>query len=187
MLQLLSHQEPGAFGDAGMIVTDDASVAERLRMLRNYGEEAKYRSRLDGFNSRLDEVHAAILRVKLRHLEEWIADRRRWAALYADLLAGAPVTLPVEPALARHGYHLYVVRSLRRDVLLRHLQSRGIGTSVHYPTPVHLQPAYAALGYSEGSFPEAERACKEVLSLPLYPELTEDEVRCVAAAVRAAV
>lgn len=176
----------GACGDAGMIVTNDVGVAERLRMLRNYGEEAKYRSRVHGFNSRLDELHAAILRVKLRHLEEWIGERRRWAALYADLLADAPVTLPVEPTLGRHGYHLYVVRSARRDALQRHLQSRGIGTIVHYPTPVHRQPAYAALGDGDGSLPEAERACTEVLSLPLYPELTEAEVRRVADSVRSA-
>jgi len=174
----------GACGDAGIVVTSDGGVAERLRMLRNYGEEAKYRSRVHGFNSRLDQLHAAILRVKLRHLEEWIGERRRWAALYADLLADAPVTLPVEPTLGRYGYHLYVVRSARRDALQRHLQSRGVGTIVHYPTPVHRQPAYAALGDGDGSFPEAERACTEVLSLPLYPELTEAEVRRVADAVR---
>jgi dTDP-4-amino-4,6-dideoxygalactose transaminase len=176
----------GACGDAGMVVTNDTGVAEQLRMLRNYGEEAKYRSRTDGFNSRLDELHAAMLRVKLRHLEEWIAERRRRAALYTELLGDAPLTLPAEPALGRHAYHLYVVRSARRDALQHHLQSRGIGTIVHYPTPVHLQPAYAALGYGDGSFPEAEPACAEVLSLPLYPELTEAEVRRIAEAVRSA-
>ena len=176
----------GACGDAGMVVTNDAGVAERLRMLRNYGEEAKYRSRTDGFNSRLDELQAAILRVKLRHLEEWIAERRRWARLYAELLADAPVTLPAEAALSRHVYHLYVVRSARRDDLQNYLQSRGIATIVHYPTPVHRQPAYVALGYDEGSLPEAERACAEVLSLPLYPELSEAEVRRIAEAVRSA-
>jgi len=153
-------------------------------MLRNYGEEAKYRSRTDGFNSRLDELQAAILRVKLRHLEEWIAERRRWARLYAELLADAPVTLPAEAALGRHVYHLYAVRSARRDDLQNYLQSRGIATIVHYPTPVHRQPAYVGLGYDEGSFPEAERACAEVLSLPLYPELCEAEVRRIAEVVR---
>ena len=176
----------GACGDAGMVVTNDADVAERLRMLRNYGEEAKYRSRTDGFNSRLDELQAAILRVKLRHLEEWIAERRRWARLYAELLADAPVTLPTEPARGRHVYHLYVVRSRRRDDLQNYLQSRGIATIVHYPTPVHRQPAYVALGYDEGGLPEAEHACGEVLSLPLYPELSEAEVRRVAEVVRSA-
>jgi dTDP-4-amino-4,6-dideoxygalactose transaminase len=176
----------GACGDAGMVVTNDADVAERLRMLRNYGEEAKYRSRMDGFNSRLDELHAAMLRVKLRHLDGWLAERRRWALLYAELLADAAVTLPSEPALGRHAYHLYVVRASDRDALRHHLQRRGIGTIVHYPTPVHRQPAYEALGYGDGSFPEAERACAEVLSLPLYPELTEAEVRCIAEAVRSA-
>ena len=176
----------GACGDAGIVVTNDAGVAERLRMLRNYGEQSKYCSRTDGFNSRLDELQAAMLRVKLRHLEEWIRERRQRAALYTELLAAEPIALPLEPPGERHGYHLYVVRSPHRDALQSHLQSRGIATIVHYPTPVHRQPAYLALGHAGGSFPEAERACAEVLSLPLYPELTEAEVRRVAEAVRSA-
>jgi len=176
----------GACGDAGMVVTDDADVAAQLKMLRNYGEEAKYRNRRDGVNSRLDEIQAAILRVKLRHLDAWTAERRRWAARYADLLADARLRLPREAPAVRHGYHLYVVRSPRRDALRCLLQQQGIATAVHYPTPVHLQPAYATLGYGAGSFPVAERACTEVLSLPLYPELTEEEIGRVAAALHAA-
>lgn len=175
----------GAYGDAGMVVTDDAGVAERVRMLRNYGEEAKYVNRLPGVNSRLDELQAAMLRVKLRHLDEWVARRRHLASLYDRLLTDAPVARPVEVGPARHGYHLYVIRSPRRDALQRHLRERGIGTGVHYPVPAHCQPAYRHLGYAEGEFPCAERACREVLSLPLYPELTEDELRHVAAAVGA--
>ena len=175
----------GAYGDAGMVVTDDPAAAEQVRMLRSYGEEAKYANRVVGVNSRLDELQAAMLRVKLRHLDGWVAARRRLAALYDQLLAGAPVTRPVEMDPARHGYHLYVVRSPRRDALQQHLRAQGIATSVHYPVPVHRQPAYQHLGYAEGDFPCAERACREVLSLPLYPELTEDELRHVAAAVSA--
>ena len=173
----------GAHGDAGMVVTDDAQGAERVRMLRNYGEEAKYRNRVPGVNSRLDELQAAMLRVKLRHLDEWVSARRRLASLYDQLLVDAPVTRPVEVGRARHGYHLYVIRSPRRDALQQHLRERGIGTSIHYPVPAHRQPAYHHLGYTEGQFPCAERACREVLSLPLYPELTEGELRYVATAV----
>ncbi len=173
----------GAYGDAGMVVTDDAGVAERVRMLRNYGEEAKYQNCIEGVNSRLDEIHAAILRAKLKHLAEWVAARRRLAQLYGELLAQAPVALPAEAPPARHSYHLYVLRSVRRDGLQKHLRDNGIGTSIHYPMPVHFQKAYRHLGYKEGDLPQAERACREVLSLPLYPELTEEEVRYVASAV----
>jgi dTDP-4-amino-4,6-dideoxygalactose transaminase len=173
----------GAYGDAGMVVTDDPAVAERVRRLRNYGEEAKYQNSLEGFNSRLDEIQAAILRAKLKHLEEWVAARRRLAQLYGELLAQAPVALPAETPPSRHSYHLYVIRSVRRDGLQKHLRDTGIGTSTHYPMPVHFQKAYRHLGYTEGDFPQAERACQEILSLPLYPEMTEDEVRYVASAV----
>jgi len=173
----------GAYGDAGMVVTDDAEVAERVRMLRNYGEEAKYQNRMEGVNSRLDEIHAAVLRAKLKHLEEWVTARRRLARLYGKLLAQAPVALPAEMPSVRHSYHLYVVRSTQRDGLQKHLRDNGIGTSIHYPMPVHFQKAYRHLGYTEGDFPQAERACREVLSLPLYPELTEEEVQYVASAV----
>ncbi len=173
----------GAYGDAGMVVTDDGEVAERVRMLRNYGEEAKYQNCIEGFNSRLDEIHAAILRAKLKHLEEWVATRRQQARLYDEILAQAPVAPPAERPPARHSYHLYVVRSARRDALQKHLQDSGIGTSIHYPMPVHFQKAYRHLGYTAGDFPQAERACQEVLSLPLYPELTEEEMRYVASAV----
>jgi len=175
----------GAYGDAGMVVTDDAQVAERVRMLRNYGEEAKYQNRVPGVNSRLDEIQAAVLRVKLRHLDGWVAARRRLASLYDRLLADAPVAPPVEVGPARHGYHLYVIRSARRDALQWHLRERGVGTSIHYPVPAHRQPAYRHLEYAEGDFPCAEWACRQVLSLPLYAELTEEELRHVAAAVTA--
>lgn len=174
----------GAYGDAGMVVTNDPQIAERVRMLRNYGEEAKYENRVEGVNSRLDEIQAAALRVKLRHLDEWVAARRRLAARYDALLAEAPVLRPVEMKPARHCYHLYVIRSPRRDALRQHLQKRGVATSVHYPTPVHRQAAYRHLEYAEGDLPCAEWACRQVLSLPLYPELTEDELEHVATAVK---
>jgi len=174
----------GAYGDAGVVVTDDAEVADRIRMLRNYGEAAKYQNCVEGVNSRLDEIHAAILLAKLKHLAEWVATRRRLAQLYEELLAQAPVTLPTEMSPGRHSYHLYVVRSTRRDNLQQHLRDNGIGTSIHYPMPVHFQKAYRHLGYVKGDFPQAERACQEVLSLPLYPELTEEEVGYVASVIR---
>jgi len=173
----------GAYGDAGMVVTDDPEVAKRVRMLRNYGEEAKYDNRVEGVNSRLDELQAAVLRVKLRHLDEWLEARRRLAARYDTLLDDTRVTRPIEMKPARHSYHLYVIRSARRDALRRHLEEQGIGTAIHYPMPVHRQPAYGHLGHVEGEFPFAESACRQVLSLPLYPDLTDDELWQVAAAV----
>jgi dTDP-4-amino-4,6-dideoxygalactose transaminase len=169
----------GAYGDAGMVVTDNEEVARGVRMLRNYGEEAKYQNSVEGFNSRLDELQAAVLRVKLPHLEEWVAARRRLARLYGELLAPTPLALPAEMPSARHCYHLYVVRSPSRDRLRQYLQANGIGTSVHYPLPIHFQKAYRHLGYAPGTFPEAEGATQEILSLPLYPELTEEAVRYV--------
>jgi len=174
----------GAYGDAGMVVTNEDGIAARLRMLRNYGEEAKYRNRLAGFNSRLDELQAALLRAKLPYLDERVATRRRLARLYGDLLAGLPLRLPPDKPAARHSFHLYAVRSSRRDELQAHLRAHGVETAVHYPIPVHLQEAYQWLGYRQGDFPCAERACREVLSLPLYPELAEDEVEYVASVIR---
>jgi dTDP-4-amino-4,6-dideoxygalactose transaminase len=174
----------GANGDAGIVVTDNEEVARHVRMLRNYGEEAKYQNRIHGFNSRLDEMQAAILRAKLVHLPAWVAARRRHAHLYGELLCETGLTLPIESALAEHSYHLYVVRSKNRDGLRRHLEEQGIGTTVHYPTPIHHQPAYRDLGYRNGDIPGAERAAREVLSLPLYPELTEEEVRRVCSVIR---
>lgn len=174
----------GAYGDAGMVVTNCDELAERVRMLRNYGEEAKYRNRIRGINSRLDELQAAILRVKLAHLEEWIDARRGHARLYGELLGQTGLVLPVEVPPARHSYHLFVIRSPDRDRLRQHLEENGIGTSIHYPMPIHYQQAYRDLGYSKGDFPHAERSSREVLSLPLYPDLSEEEVRCVGSVLR---
>jgi dTDP-4-amino-4,6-dideoxygalactose transaminase len=172
----------GALGDGGAVVTDDDDLAAGVRRLRNYGEESKYVNVVPGFNSRLDELQAAILRVKLPHLERWNAERRRIAALYDDLLSDAPALVPPVPGEG-HVYHLYVVRSADRDGMRERLGRAGIGTAVHYPTPVHRQAAYADGARAAGSLAETERLAGEVLSLPAYPGLAEDAVREVAAAL----
>jgi dTDP-4-amino-4,6-dideoxygalactose transaminase len=180
----------GAYGDAGAVATDDPELAQRLVMLRNYGWDPdparRYYSLTKGVNSRLDELQAAVLSVKLRHLDAGNERRRALAGLYGELLGGIPgLTLPDEQPWGRHVYHLYVIRAPRRDALHAHLRARGVGAQIHYPEPVHRQQAYADLGYGAGSLPETERACTEILSLPLYPELAEEDVRYVAQAIRA--
>jgi len=176
----------GAYGDGGAVTTNDAALAERLCMLRNYGEERRYYHTVKGYNSRLDEIQAAILRVKLKHLDEWNEARRQHAAAYQARLQGVSAILaPREAPWATHIYHLFVIRASRRDGLRSHLTQCGIGTQLHYPIPIHLQPAYAELGLGEGAFPEAERACNEVLSLPMYPELPIAAVDRVAEAIAA--
>jgi dTDP-3-amino-3,4,6-trideoxy-alpha-D-glucose transaminase len=170
----------GACGDGGIVITNDQGLAEQVRLLRQYGWRERYISSLKGLNSRLDELQAAILRVKLRHLEEWNERRRLLARLYNERLAGSGVIIPHEPEDAAHVYHLYVVRHPRRDELQAFLREQGIGSLIHYPVPVHLQPAYRDLGHQAGAFPSAEAAAREVLSLPLYPELCEEEAAMVA-------
>jgi dTDP-4-amino-4,6-dideoxygalactose transaminase len=173
----------GAAGDAGIVVTNSETLAARVRSLRNYGETRRYHTVESGYNSRLDEIQAAILRAKLPLLDAWNARRRALAARYADLLAETPLLLPLERPGARHAFHLYVVRSPHRDALQTHLNAHGIGTCIHYPVPIHLQPAYQSLGYQPGDFPIAEQACREVLSLPLHPELLDAEQDAVAQAI----
>ncbi len=168
----------GASGDGGAVTTDDPELADRLRLLRNYGQRKRYYHESKGFNSRLDEIQAAILRVKLRHLNRWNEARRAKARLYDSLLQ--EVVRPAEAGYARHVYHLYVIRSRRRDELQRFLAERGIGTLIHYPVPVHLQEAYQDLGLSRGTFPSTERCAEEILSLPLYPELPDEQIAEVA-------
>lgn len=173
----------GALGDGGAVTTSDAQLAERLRRLRQYGWEQKYVSvEPGGHNSRLDEIQAAVLRVKLHHLDAWNAARRERAGWYGGLLSGAPLDVPTdEPG---HVYHLYVACSPERDDLRTHLRAAGIGTDIHYPLPAHMQPAWApAVG--QVALPETERLVQQVLSLPLYPELTRSEVERVASAVLA--
>jgi dTDP-4-amino-4,6-dideoxygalactose transaminase len=174
----------GAYGDGGMVVTDDGALAHKVRLLRQYGWEKRYVSSLRGLNSRLDELQAAILRVKLRHLDGWNEARRARAQLYDELLAGSGVATPTEMGYGRHVYHLYVVRCPHRDALKDYLAEHGVGTGIHYPVPIHLQAAYRDLGYRRGDFPVTEACADEILSLPMYPELREDEVKEVVRLVK---
>jgi len=165
----------GAYGEAGMITTSDSEIAKQCRMLRDHGQNAKYYHAVMGVNGRLDEIQAAILKVKLPHLDEWIEKRRNIAEAYN---AGLPPQLikPVEMPWAKHVYHLYVIRTTERDRLKEWLESKGIGTGMHYPVPVHLQEAWRQYGGEEYSLPVTEKITKEILSLPMYPELSEEEV-----------
>jgi dTDP-4-amino-4,6-dideoxygalactose transaminase len=172
----------GAYGDGGMIVTNDDRTAEKLRLLRNYGQRTKYDHSIAGTNSRLDTVQAAILRVKLPHLDAWNAARRRHADAYAGRLSKA-VHTPSAAADVEHIYHLYVIETGRRDGLQQQLRAREVATGIHYPVPVHLQEACADLGYHAGDFPVTERAAGRMLSLPMYPELTAAQIDYVAEAV----
>ena len=177
----------GAFGDGGLVVTQDDELAEKVRMLRAHGSKPKYYHHLVGTNSRLDAIQAAILRVKLPHLDKWIEARRNIANIYDSLLGKVEkVKIPYRASYSYHTFHQYTLRILngQRDELRSYLKEKGIGTGIYYPLPVHLQPVLKPFGYMEGDFPEAEKACKEVLSLPMWPELTEDEARYVAQTVK---
>ena len=178
----------GAYGDAGMVVTNDREFAARVRQIANHGGGTnKYDNVVVGTNSRLDTLQAAVLRVKLRHLDRWNAERRERVKAYATALAGVPgLVLPTERAGARSAWHLYTVRSDDRDALQAHLRAEGIATAVHYPRPIHLQPAMAPAGGRPGDLPVSEASSREVLSLPLYPELPLDAVARVARGVRTA-
>jgi dTDP-4-amino-4,6-dideoxygalactose transaminase len=173
----------GAAGDGGMVVTNDAALAERVDVLRRQGSKRKYHAELPGYNSRLDTLQAAILRVKFKHLGAWNQKRQRLAHAYRAALAGLPLVLPSAVAGTSHVYHQFTVRTPRRDALAEHLKARGIGTMVYYPVPLHLQPLYSGLGYGPGSFPESERAAQEVLSLPMGPELDEAGLQQVVSAI----
>ncbi|HJZ66075.1 MAG TPA: DegT/DnrJ/EryC1/StrS family aminotransferase [Candidatus Acidoferrum sp.] len=172
----------GAAGDAGMIVTDSAELDARLRTLRNHGQASRYISTEPGWNSRLDEIQAAILRVKLRYLPTWQQARQANAGKYSNLLAGVKgIRTPVVPGGYEHVFHQYTIRSDRRDALHKFLSDRKIGSTVYYPVPLHLQPLYSSLGYKLGDFPSAEHVASEILSLPMYPELSEEKIGRVAA------
>src|SRR6266446_6464145 len=174
----------GAYGDAGMIVTNSAEMDTRLRTLRNHGQSSRYSSVEPGWNSRLDEIQAAILRVKLRYLREWERARRSHAATYTRLLAPvSAVRTPHIPAGYEHVFHQYTIRVPRRDELQKFLNERKIGNAVYYPVPLHLQPIYAKIGHGKGTFPRAESAAEEVLSLPMFPELRERQVQSVVEAI----
>jgi dTDP-4-amino-4,6-dideoxygalactose transaminase len=174
----------GAYGDAGMVVTNDDDVAARVRKLRDHGQPQKYIHEMVGYGERLDTLQAAILGVKLRYLEAWTARRRQIAGRYRDLLAALPLRLPYESPDAGAVHSVFVIRTPDRDRLSVHLGSHGIATAVHYPVPLHLQPAFAEFGYRAGDCPRAERAATEVLSLPMYAELTDAQVDRIAAAIR---
>lgn len=167
----------GAIGDGGAVTTRDPELADRIRVLRNYGSRVKYHNEIRGFNSRLDELQAAILREKLKKLDEWNSRRTAIASAYLEQLKGVPLVLPTVPDWADPVWHLFVVRTPQRDALQKHLADQGIGTMIHYPIPPHLQPAYTDLGYGEGAFPVSERIHREVLSLPMGPHLTEEQVK----------
>jgi dTDP-4-amino-4,6-dideoxygalactose transaminase len=175
----------GAYGDGGMVVTDDPEIAGRVDVLRRQGGKTKYYHEVLGFNSRLDEMQAALLRVKLGYLDGWQARRRRVAARYDELLGALDVVTPFVRPGVTHVYHQYTVRVPHRDELRQFLKERGISTMIYYPLPLHLQKLYHELGYVEGSLPTSEQAGREVLSLPMYPELTDEQIQAVVEAIGA--
>jgi dTDP-4-amino-4,6-dideoxygalactose transaminase len=176
----------GALGDAGAVTTNDADLAHKVQVLRNYGSQQKYYNEVVGYNSRLDELQGALLRVKLPHLPEWTRQRQQVAAWYNQYLAGiADLRSPIVAEGATHVYHLYVVHTPQRAALQQHLTAQGIGSMIHYPVPPHLQQAYQAFGFAPGSFPIAEELANTCLSLPMWPGMTEAHVAAVAAAIRA--
>ncbi len=169
----------GAFGEGGALVTNNAEYAKRAKSLREHGSTVRYYHDEVGFNYRMEGIQGAVLGIKLKHLEKWTRERQRVAKRYQELLAGTPLQLPQEPAYAESVWHLYVVRHPRRDELKAHLEANGVGCALHYPLPLHLQKCYANLGYKTGDFPIAEKAGRECLSLPIYPELTDAQIQRV--------
>lgn len=174
----------GAFGDGGAVVTNNKELADQIKMLRNYGQREKYHHQMLGYNKRLDTLQAAILRVKLKHLEVWNQKRRENAALYTKLLSDTKLVTPYVPDHVKPVYHLYVIRSAQRNKLQNHLKNNNVSTGIHYPVPIHLQEAYSSLGIEQGSFPITEQYANEVLSLPMYPELTEEQINFVVRQVK---
>jgi dTDP-4-amino-4,6-dideoxygalactose transaminase len=174
----------GAYGDAGAVTGNDAQLLEKVRSLRNHGRTTKYEHSTIGYGERIDALQAAILDVKLPHLEQWTAARRAHAQLYDQMLQDEDLVTPVEAANVRHVYHLYVIRTKYRDALLAHLYANGVGAGIHYPVPVHRQKAYAHLGYGNLGLPVTEQVAAEVLSLPLYPELSQEQIGYVVDTVR---
>jgi dTDP-4-amino-4,6-dideoxygalactose transaminase len=175
----------GAYGDGGMVVTNDSKIADSLKMLRNYGQSQKYHHQLKGFNRRLDTLQASVLRVKLKYIDQWNAARRRHARLYNKGLNESGLILPIEAEGRDSIFHLYVVRTDQREQLQKGLQQAGISTGIHYPIPIHLQPAYEDLGYQRGDFPVTEQFAEQILSLPMYPELSGSAIEQTVAAVQA--
>jgi len=174
----------GAYGDGGVVVTNDQSIAEKIAMLRNYGQKVKYEHIFLAYNRRLDSVQAAVLRVKLRRLDQWNSLRREHAALYDRLLKDSSVVTPAVADHAEHVYHLYVIRTERRKELMDLLDKNRIAAGLHYPVPIHLQQAYSDLGYSRGDFPVTEQFAEKILSLPMYPELPDEYIECVCQCIK---
>jgi dTDP-4-amino-4,6-dideoxygalactose transaminase len=177
----------GCFGDGGAVTTDDDQLADRVRLLRNYGSRRKYENEVIGYNSRLDDLQATVLRIKLRHLDEWNQRRSALAKRLSEDLAELELTLPVVPDYADPVWHLFVVRSAKRDQLLKDLENSGVATQIHYPIPPHMQQAYSGLGFKEGAFPISELIHSQVLSLPMGPHLDECQIDRVVNSVRHAV
>lgn len=174
----------GGYGDGGIVLTDNKKYYERLLLLRNYGEKRKYHHRVKGKNSRLDEIQAAILRIKLRYLDNWNEERRRIAIFYKEQLRDTDIVLPTEKEGMKHVYHLFVIRTKKRDNLQKYLKEKGIFTSIHYPIPIHLQEAYKGLGNKKGDFPVTEKYAREVLSLPIFNGITEKDVKNVSTQIK---
>jgi dTDP-4-amino-4,6-dideoxygalactose transaminase len=175
----------GAYGEGGLVSTDNEAYARKVRMLRDWGAEKKYHHVLKGYNFRLEGIQGAVLRVKLNYLEKWTEQRRSAAARYDALFAGSGIVTPAALAHNRHVYHIYAIRTTKRQAWQDALNAQGIQTGIHYPIPVHLLPAYADLGYKAGDFPHTEKAANEVLSLPMFPEITPEQIETVAKAVLA--
>ncbi len=174
----------GAYGEGGAVVSSDPRMLQQMRMLRDWGSSRRYEHAIKGFNYRMDGIQGAILRVKMKFIEAWTEARRSRAAVYARHLAGTPVHVPTERPGCRHVYHVYAVRTPARERIHAALQAQGIHTGIHYPIPVHLQPAHSDLGYTKGDFPVSEQLAREVISLPIFPELTDAQVAEVCSAVR---
>ena len=175
----------GACGEGGAVTTNDAGIAQKIKMLRDHGQSKKYYHEMEGYNGRLDSIQCGMLRIKLRRLEEWNGKRRQAAARYQELLAGIPgITPPYEPEWSRAVYHLFILRTSNRDELQKRLSECKIGTGLHYPVPLHVQNAYAGLGYQKGDFPITEKAADEILSLPMFPQLTAEQQQRVADQLR---
>jgi dTDP-4-amino-4,6-dideoxygalactose transaminase len=174
----------GAYGEGGFVTTNNPEIARKVRMLRDHGSGVRYHHDMIGVNGRLDEIQAVVLRVKLPHLADWNNLRREHAARYNELLQDLPVKTPVELAGNRHVYHLYVIRTAHRDEMQAYLKERGVATGIHYPVPIHLQHAVESLGYRSGDLPVTEHVVSEILSLPMYAELTNDQIEYVASCIK---
>jgi len=174
----------GSFGEAGIVVTNDSNLAHKIQMLRDWGQDKQGHYVIKGGNYRLDTIQATVLRVKLPHTLGWNETRRTLASRYNELLANSDLQTPAAMPYAKHVYHVYAVRTRKREVLRQGLETHGIGVKIHYPLPIHLQPAYAELGYKEGSFPYSEKASKEVLSLPIYPQLSNTTIEKIVDGIR---